>query len=202
MISYQPNGVLSGKQNMCICENCENGYLYRCTIEPGKVFCGTDIIEQEEQELDSASEDENGHGEESDILDDHEQYELPRETYFDLINIGSYVAIYSDRKANELFYLGKVIDKGEAVTNNEKEKYIQDDWGHPVEVGEKYVTIHYLEKEESNSRRGNVFYTELTKKKAYVLPGEIFYPCVPMNSDSTLDIGDYQFLSDCLPHRK
>ena len=120
-----------------------------------------------------------------------------------IINVDSHVAIYSgDEKGSELFYLGKVIDKGEAVAINKTEKHIKDDWGHPIEVGEKYITVHYLEKEESKSKRGKVFYTELTEKKVYVLPGEIFYPCVPMNSDNTLDIGDYQFLSDCLPNRK
>ncbi len=134
-------------------------------------------------------------------MHDLEEYELPGHTYFDLINIDAYVAIYSDRNANVLFYVGKVIEKGEAVSTN-KSKYIKDDWGHPVKVGEKFVTIHYMEKEESKSKRGKMFYKELRNKKAYVLPGEIFYPCVPMNPDSTLDIGDYHFLSGCLPQRK
>lgn len=204
MMSYKPNGVISGKQNICICEHCKKGELYRCSIEPGRIFSGKDLVDQEEEEETNSSDDENEHKEESDQPNDHEQYELPCETYFDIVNIDSYVAIYADIevRGNELFYLGKVLDKGEAVASEENQRYIKDDCEHAIQVGEKYVTIHYLEKEESKSRRGKIFYKELMNKKVYVLPGEIFYPCVPMNPDCTLDIGDYQFLSDCLPPRR
>ena len=76
MISFQPSGVVSGKQNICICDNCTDGYLYRCTIEQGKIFCGRDIVDEEEDD-DSDSEDENEHEEESDTFDEHEQMLAP-----------------------------------------------------------------------------------------------------------------------------
>ena len=40
--------------------------------------------------------------------------------------------MYSHDKANELFYICKVL--------------IEDDWGHRIEVGQEYITAYYLEK--------------------------------------------------------
>lgn len=37
LIAYLPTGILSMKQNRCICDHCKTGHLYRCVIEPGKI---------------------------------------------------------------------------------------------------------------------------------------------------------------------
>ena len=156
-MSYQPNGVVSGKQNICICENCEKGELYRCLIEPGKINSGKDIVNKT-MDKDNYSDEENEFEEEYDHIEELEQNEMSNETYFDIVNIDSYVAIYADiESGNELFYLGKVITKGEADPIGENINFITDDYGHPIEVGQKYVTIHYLEKEESKSKREKLY---------------------------------------------
>ena len=45
-----------------------------------------------------------------------------------------------------------------------------------------------------------MFYTELTEKKVYILPEQVFFPCVPMPADHILDIADSVFVFKDLFH--
>ena len=57
----------------------------------------------------------------------------------------SYVALRSVASSIELFFVAKVISKG--ITQGNKE----DDNGHQIVSGEKYLTVEYLEKDHQRT---------------------------------------------------
>ena len=71
--------------------------------------------------------------------DEHED-ELPRGTYFDMIQAGAFIAIYSYENSLEPFYICKVINSDTATEN------LFEGVGHYVENGNKYLLCNYLEK--------------------------------------------------------
>ena len=101
MLSFLPNGIICGKQNLYSCDECNVGKFYHCKIERGMIYGGSDVINDD---VDDDGEGDDDLEEEDDYEcadDEHEQNELPRNTYFDLINVGSYIAMYSYGKATE-----------------------------------------------------------------------------------------------------
>ena len=60
----------------------------------------------------------------------------------------------------------------------------------------KYVKVNYLEKVKE--KKDFVYYRLLTDKEIFVLPDQILYPDVPISAELTLNMKDYQFLSDCI----
>ena len=101
--------------------------------------------------------------EEEDIEDSGDPLQIPRKTNFSLVEIGAYIAIFSQThththtnththtRAAELFYICKVIDKGKAKND------IIDINHHPVKKGEQYITVVYLEKlKEKRSKYYNL----------------------------------------------
>ena len=78
------------------------------------------------------------------------------------------VAVFSHSKANELFYILKVIWKGIATEN------IADANNHTVRKGESYVIGLYLQKLDEKKRS----ITNFWMIKVFALTGQIFYPYV------------------------
>ena len=87
-----------------------------------------------------------------------------------------------------MFYLFKVLSCETATTS------ISDANDHTVLQGMKYIRVHYLEKVKEKKEPISCF----QKKIFFVLPEQIFYLDVPVSEELTLDIKDYQFLSDCI----
>ena len=83
---------------------------------------------------------------------------------------GEFVVVFSHSKANELFYILKVLWKGIAPEN------IADANNHTVRKGESYVIGLYLQKLDEKKRS----ITNFWMIKVFVFPGQIFYPCVPV----------------------
>ena len=160
MLSFLPNGIICGKQNLCSCDECNVGKSYHCKIERGMIYRGSDAINDDvddDGEGDDDLEEEDDYDECAD--DEHEQNELPRRTYFDLINVGSYIAIYSYGKATYLFYICKVLDKGvaEGQPDQPDQTHIKDGWGHPIELGPGMCNCILSRK---SRRRGKVYTTK------------------------------------------
>ena len=122
---------------------------------------------------------------------EYEENEILKDSFFSHIEKGSYVALYSPHQASELFYLFKVLSCQTATTS------ISDANDHTALQGMKYIRVHYLEKVKE--KKSLAHYKLLPKKIFFfVLPEQIFYLDVPVSEELTLDIKDYQFLSDCI----
>ena len=112
---------------------------------------------------------------------------------FTLVEEGSFVALYSSSNSLELFIILKV--SGKKVAEDD----ISDIYGHCIRKGTPYIEGKYLEKiEKKNANKNKIYYKELSKT-VYIHPGEIFFPAVLVNEiDLSIDIEDYQFISDSL----
>ena len=71
--------------------------------------------------------------------DEYEENQLPSSSYFDVIETGTYNAIYSHAYSTELFYVCKVLGKDIA------DSFLYDDYRHPISKGERYITANYLD---------------------------------------------------------
>ena len=180
MISFLPNGTVVGKENLCSCDDCLIGIFHKCQIEKGKIYKRNNDADDSSDEY----EDDEGNSD-----DEYEDNEIPKSSILDDVEKGTYIAIYSHSNASELFYICKALDKATVSTS-----CVYDDWKYPVNEGLKYVPCHYLEKQLPTKKRTSMQYKLLDKKT--VLAEQIFYPCVPINDDLSLPIGDYQLLGD------
>ena len=124
-----PDGSIQCKERICSCLECLQGHLAACKIEKGKLYNNITCDDIDAEDEENCNEDE----------DEHED-ELPRGTYFDMIQAGAFIAIYSYENSLEPFYICKVI-KSDTATEN-----LFEGVGHYVENGNKYLLCNYLEK--------------------------------------------------------
>ena len=100
------------------------------------------------------SNDEEHEFEDDDILhNDHEAYELQADCVLDVVQRGSFIALYSPPTSFKLF-LCKVLDFGTAAEN------MVDAYNNPISMGAKYIQCNYLGKiiwEEEQDHLQNPF---------------------------------------------
>ena len=176
MIAFFPDGTYSTKRHLCSCDSCLSGLFDKCN---------GDLSIRDEQSNDTVEDTE------LNALDETVDPEM-----FTFVDVNSFIALYSDSKSFELFYLLRVTYKGIATED------MIDIYGHRIQEVSYYVEGIYLEKiDGKRSMRDKVYYKEL-KKKVYVNPYEIFCPVVLINQEDslylTLAIEDYQFLAHSL----
>ena len=186
MIAFHPDGTIVTKDNLCNCDQCNAGKFHQCPIENGHIFQQGEHDDDDEDDINFLYGDEE---------DEHEveENELPKETYFDVVETGSFVAVYShgEDHTHELFSIVKVIERRVAMED------ITDDHHHTIRKGESYFFGFYLEKLHEQPKRRTISYKLLEDKEVFILPGQIFFPCVPFRNDLQLKLDDYQFLCDC-----
>ena len=120
MIAFQPDGPLQTKVNLCSSKNCIIGDFVKCPFKSGSKISFGDVDSEAEY---SDEEDEAEY--ECDDLET-EKNELQSESVFDVIEIGSFVTLFSSTTSFELLYLCKVIDFGIAEEN------MQDSYNHLI----------------------------------------------------------------------
>ena len=102
MIVYNPDGSICIKRHICACDNCLEGDVLRCLIEPGeKVTCK---IVQHSEDSDNECDDD-----EHDDLDRDADISRRTSVNFDVAQVGSIKALYTPTNVFEAFYLCKVV---------------------------------------------------------------------------------------------
>ena len=198
MIAFHPDGAVYTKTNICSCKQCLIGQFTKCKIEKGKVRffgerndsedeSGESIASNSEFESDSDSSDDENESDEDAI--DMDVAQLRSENVFDIISIGCTIALFSPPNSNELFYLCKVLEFGEAKVD------MLDSSNHVVGKGQCYIKCNYYER--TDERRMKVYYKEI-KEEVFVFPTQVMCPLVQMNDDLSLDINEYQCISDMM----
>ena len=186
MIAFNADGTIQKKVNLCSCEMCLTGDFLRCPIEAGvKISYGN----MESEDEDSCDEDPEGESEAEDDDVEFEELELRAECVFDVIEVGSYVALFSAKSSFELFYICKVIAFGTA------ENDIYDSFNHAVLKGTRFIECNYLEK--IKEKKSNVYY-KIIPKTVLVHPSQVMAPAVNVQEDLSLTMQEYQWLADCI----
>ena len=180
MISFSPDGSVQTKINICLCEKCLKGAFIKCSNEAGKNIYFNDYSEYEDSE-ESDSDDEAKNDTCESVTKENE---IKAECVIDVVNPGSYVALYSSPNPFEMgFFVSYIADTG--VTP----EII-------IEKGSIYLKCNYLEK-KSEKKKGNIFY-KMLKKIVYVLPAQVVNPFVSLNDDLSMSAADYQWLADSI----
>ena len=100
MISFSPDDSIQTKINICLCEECLKGAFIKCSSEAGKKIYFNDSSDYEDsKESDSDDEAENDTCERI-----TEESEIRAEFVIDVVNPGSYVALYSSPDPFEMFF--------------------------------------------------------------------------------------------------
>ena len=185
MFAYFPDGSVQFKENMCSCETCLDGNFVDCKIEKGvEKFTRNDYGSESETTSDSdgSGGSDGDESRDSESSTDEEIYEIRGNTIFEAVEVGSTIAIHSPKEeSGEIFYLCQVLEKVESavenlVDHNNKSRIISKD--------SPYLKCTYLEKVKE--KNGQVFY-KTVKGFSYVLPYQVFLPCVEISDDLTLD---------------
>ena len=112
------------------------------------------------------------------------------ETIAYAINRGNVIGLLTPKNSFKPFFLCLVKDFGTATGP-------LGDNNHFVSAGEKYIECQYLDKEPKKKTTGMVHY-KLLPEIVYVNPALVFAPCVNMNSDLSMSIEEYMWLSDSI----
>ena len=182
MVAFHPDGSIQTKVNICSCDECITGDFINCTLELGVKICHRNV-----DESDGESDEECEYEDEDD--GSTEQYELRADSVLDVVQAGSYIALFSPPNALELFYLCKVLEFGVAVED------MQDDYNHTVLKGSKFIKCNYLKKK--SEKKGRIAY-KILKKTVLVLPTEVMSPMVHLDEKLSLSAAEYQWLADSI----
>ena len=103
---------------------------------------------------------------------------------FDIIQVGSLIALYSRPNSIELFYLSKVVGYGVAEDKLiNKNNYI-------ILEEDKYIKYKYFQKAKEG--KAKIFYKHLNDE-ALVYPPQVMATLVNLSSDSYFSIEEYQW---------
>ena len=191
MFAYFPDGTIQVKENLCSCKDCIEGKFTNCKIEKG-VLIGEEQMEDGDNEVN----DDEGNTPDEDCDNDNEDFEVNdlirrEESIFSCIIEGSYVAVYSDTNANEIFYVCKVNELKIA------DEDMIDEFEHSVSKGSRYLSCNYLEKIDENHRKREVMY-KLIKGTVVVHPNQVFHPSVELSDKLKMKMEQYFELGDCM----
>ena len=101
MAVYDPDGSIQSKERICSCHECLQGYLTECKTEKGKLYNNITYdnnITYNNIIYDIDDEDEENYNKDD---NEHEEKELLRETYFDMIQAGAFIAMYIHLKIHQ-----------------------------------------------------------------------------------------------------
>ena len=70
-----------------------------------------------------------------------------------------------------------------------------DDYCHIIQKGDQYIYCNYLEKVQE--KHGRIHYKCLSKT-VYVLPAQVLFSVVSLDSNLSMSAADYQWLSDSI----
>ena len=174
MIAFFPDGQVFIKQNLCSCNHCIIGNFNFCKIKKCKVMNDITVVITTAK-IDNSK---------------YEQNKISRNSFFLNLEEGAFIALYPPPQATELFYLCMVLTCETATES------ISNANDHSILKGMKDVKVNYLEKVKE--KKGFAYYKLFTDKEKIVLAEQTFYLDVLASAELTLNIKDYQFLSDCI----
>ena len=180
MLFFFPDGSVQMKINLCSCESCLTGNFINCMHDPGVQVCSKLISCDSDSESDDAS---------YDSEEEHEEQQIRGSCILELVDCGTFIALFSAPSSSELFYLCKVLDYGVPSET------IEDTYHHVIPKGSSYIKCQYLEKK---SERKNKIVYKLLPNEVLVLPAQVMSPLVPLKEDLSMTIGEYQWLSDMI----
>lgn len=109
-----------------------------------------------------------------------------QEKHILMIQTTAFIAIYSYENSPGLFYICKVIKSDTAM----KITHI---------IFSKYLLCSYITIQEKLKKfQGKSTIYKLVKDGVYIIPKQVFYPCVNILDKLTLELKEYQFQCDCL----
>ena len=172
---------------MFSCDDCRKGNVIDCLLEPDNMLsCGQLDVDESDSESDEEFEYEydNVTNEE-----DTEAFELTADCVFDVLQRGSFIALYSHSSSYELFYLCKVLEFGTATED------MIDSYNHQITIGTKYILCNYLEK---IAEKKNRIICKILSKTVLVLPAQVMSPMVHLDNNLSLSSAEYQWLPDSI----
>ena len=187
MIAYHPNGTILTKTNICSCANCLVGKFMSCNDEKGSVAV-LGSKDSDDSESDSGTESESSDNESDSDKFDEEVGEIRMDNVLDILSADSIIALFSHSISMELFYLCKVLKFGVAEED-------MTDGNHKVSKGQSFILCNYYER--IDEKRLKVFY-KLLKDEVPVYPTQVMCQLVVMNDDLSLNIEEYQYISDMM----
>ena len=125
MIVFFPDGSIQVKQNICSCNGCTRGALIDCSFEPG-VQVNSREINSSDDESDEGDYDYN---DENIFEVELEEQRLRADCVLEMLQPGTYIAIFLFCSLSELFYLCKVLEFGISS------RVQNDKYNHTVPVG-------------------------------------------------------------------
>ena len=159
-----------------------------CPYEEGKYIKQIQKV-QEMSSSSSCTDDESDNEWEADDIETDDDQEIRSESVFDIISIGSIIALFSHHQSLELFYLCKVRSYGIAT------KRLEDVNNHVIEIGHRYIECQYLEKLFEQKKYVTF---KLLSSIVYVLPAQVMCPLVNLGPELRLSISEYQWFSDSI----
>ena len=182
---YFPDGSLQYKENMCCCDKCLAGNLISCKFEKGvEKFKCKDINYNSDEDLDGDDSSDSGSecsSNSSESEGDQEVYQIVGDAVLGAVEEGTTVAIYSPPHSNELFYLCQVLEKVDCAENDFMD---ENNKTRRIAKGSSYLKCRYLEK--VNEKKSKIYYKSVAGF-TYVLPYQVFLPCVQIEYDESED---------------
>ena len=144
---------------------------------------------ENEESSHESEEDNDGSEDEKD-----DEFAVSADAKYESVEKDTTVAVYSPPTSIELFFLVHVVDIGIAAED------MEDQFGHVVEKGYKFIRGYYMEYDGEKKGHG-VIYKKIMKL-AFIFPHQLFSICVPIspykNDRYLISLSDYQFLSDSI----
>ena len=105
-----------------------------------------------------------------------------------MVTEGSFVALRSIASSVELFFLAKVISKNVAYSD------VNDGYGHEILASEKYLTVAYLKKDHTRTKKSHIQYQMSRSNNSYVHLGEVSSPFVHISPELAMDLEEFNSL--------
>ena len=131
-----------------------------------------------EDENDSDNDDEN-------IIDEGDII-TNRNTYLYVIETGTFVAMRCPTNSLELLFLGEVLSKDVALTDK------MDQNGHCVLKGDKFIEVHYLERDKG---KHYIQYKRSNQPTSFIHLAEVFACHVELDLELKMKPSEYQSLT-------
>ena len=173
MTAFHLNGSVQTKVNMCSCDDFLKGNFIDCLLKPGNMLSHGQLgIHKSDSESDEEFEyEDDDMTTEADI----EAYELRADCVFNVLQRGSFIALFLHSSSFKLFYLCKVLEFGTATED------MIDPYNYQITIGTKYILCNYLEK--IAEKKNSIIY-KILSETVLILPAQVMSPMV--HSDDNL----------------
>ena len=151
-------------------------------------FFHSNLTEKKNTMEENDVEDENDSDDDDENIIDEGDVITNRNTYlYDVIETGTFVAMRCPTNSLELFFLGVVLSKDVAFIDK------MDHNGHCVLKGDKFIEVHYLEKD--NEGKHYIQYKRSNQPTSFIHLAEVFACHVELDLELKMKPSEYQSLT-------